>query len=151
MRNVTADTLANSKAWISISRAGIHDSYSEAKKFTEVPLEDVVVSGDTTWEGNALENRSIKLKSIISLPRDGIWDFQGYFKGNNWKSPLQFRLYGHYFAATDEIAILYKSDEMIISPLAYLEYFDYGTPFNYQFQNKIPSHWNSIFLIPSVR
>jgi hypothetical protein len=126
-QNQTSDVLVDSKAWISISRAGIHGSYSEARNFTEVPREEVVLSCNTVWEGNALETRSIELKSTLCLPGDGIWLIEGDFAGStdNIRRPSLLH-WSHYFAIDDGIALKYKSDAMKSSPLAYLEHFSYG-------------------------
>lgn len=123
----TPATLTNSKVWIEVEKAGIKGSYSEARKFSRIPLNEVVVDGQTSWEGNALENKSIKLKSTIRLPGDGIWLFRGYFAGSNWN--LSFR-YSRYIAVADGFSVdcfsLFPDDDLKSTPLAYLANFDYG-------------------------
>lgn len=121
--DATSDTLADSKAWITVLWAGINGKYSEARKYTEIPPEDIVVSGDTSWSGNIQEPMTIELKSTVRLPKDGKWAFIGQFAGKNWTRPVKRSLY---MAVADGFAIPYYSQDLVESPLDYLECFDYG-------------------------
>jgi len=119
----TSDTLADSKAWIKVLWAGIDGPYSEARQYTEIPLEDIVVSGDTSWEGNALETRTIELCSTIRLPKDGKWDFKGQFAGDNWIRPVSLT---QRLAVADGIVVPNYPQDLLDSPLAYLELYGHG-------------------------
>jgi hypothetical protein len=120
----TSGTLVNSRAWITVLWAGIDGPYSEARQYTEIPFEDIVVSGGTVWEGNALETRTIELRSTIRLPKEGKWEFIGQFAGEGWQKPvIQYQ----HMAVADGMAIPYYSQDIKDSPLAYLKYFGYGT------------------------
>jgi hypothetical protein len=115
--------LADSIAWIQVLWAGIDGPYSEARQYTEIPFEDIVVSGDTSWEGNALETKTIELRSTIHLPKEGKWGFVGQFTGDNWEKPV---IRSRYMAVADGLAIPYYPQDLENSPLAYLEHFGYG-------------------------
>jgi hypothetical protein len=118
---VSSDTLADAKAWIGVIHTGVNGPYSDARKYTDVPVEDIVVSGDTSWAGNAQENPTIQLKCSIRLPSDGIWIFTGYFTGSNWRTPLS---YSQNIAVVDGVSVPFAS--LNSSPLAYIRYFEYG-------------------------
>jgi hypothetical protein len=116
----TSDTLADSKAWITVLWMGIDGRYSETRQYTEIPVEEIAVSGDTSWKGNALENRSIELKSTIRLPKEGKWIIKGSFTGDNWGKPLD---YSQQIVVADGTAVPYN--DLLSSPLAYLDDLEY--------------------------
>jgi hypothetical protein len=115
----------DAKAWIEFWWTDPAGSYLTAKQAVQIPVSEVVVSGDTTWEGNYTKTRSLHLKSTIKLPRTGIWQIEGYFTGAGWKTPIKF--YSRDFISKDFAADMY-SDSFKTSPFAYLGYdnFDYG-------------------------
>jgi hypothetical protein len=117
------DDLAKAKAWITIARAGISGSYSEARQYFDVPLDAVIVGGVTSWAGNALENGTFYIECIICLPTDGIWVFTSHFAGENWQQTLGS---SQYVAVADGTSMPYYSIDLESSPIAYLEYFRYG-------------------------
>ena len=118
-----SDTLADSRAWITVLWAGIDGSYSEARQYTEIPFEDIVVSGDISWEGNAQETRTIELQSTIRLPEDGKWDFVGKFAGDNWIRPVRQT---QRMAVAGGIVVPNYPQDLLDSPLAYLELYGHG-------------------------
>jgi hypothetical protein len=120
--NQTPDSLLNANAWVSVFKADIDGSFSKARRLTAVP--EAVVSGNTSWEGNAQETRYIELKSTIRLPGDGIWFITGDFTGNH-KNAAMIE-YSKYFAIVDGITLDYRSEEIKSSSLAYLKNFSYG-------------------------
>lgn len=81
---VSESSLKKSRAWVDFYRTNIQGSYSEAKHTVLIPLKEVVVSGETTWEGNALFGY-IELHSRIQLPQEGLWKIEGCFSGEGWK------------------------------------------------------------------
>jgi hypothetical protein len=120
-----AEGLVNSRAWFTVRWAGINVSYSEARSYQEVPLEEVVISGNTSWEGDATVNRIIELRSTIRLPREGFWIFEGCFTGENWVNTLTP---AKYIAVADGISMnSWGHNVFQNTPVAYLGLFDYGT------------------------
>ncbi len=114
--------LANSRAWLSAYHASIQGSYSEARLYKQIPLEEIVVDGDTVWEGSALGKNLIEIRCTIKLPSEGIWLLQGEFECKRWNIKKH-----DFIAAADGIGMQYYSDNLTSSSLAYLQYFRYGT------------------------
>jgi hypothetical protein len=116
---IIGQTLDKTKVWIDFEWTDIHGSYSTAKHTISIPLNEVLVSGDVNWEGNALENRTAKvIDCIIQLPREGIWKINVHF--TNWDTGyLQV-------AIADGDAAFMSSEEFSLSPLGYLDNFPYG-------------------------
>ncbi len=115
--------LEDSQAWIEFWWTNPWGSYLEAKQAVRIPVEEVVISGDTTWEGNYKEKGHLELHCIVQLPREGIWRIEGYFTGEGWKKPIcGYRE----VVVSKDIAAQLNSDELKSSPLAYLTNFDYG-------------------------
>jgi hypothetical protein len=119
----TVDTLSNAKASVDFFWADIHGSYSEAKYFVKIPLEDVLVDGELNWEGNALENREITLHSQIRLPKEGVWQISATFSGQDWTSMPSFT---KYIAVADGEAVSMVERYLESSKIAYIGYFPYG-------------------------
>lgn len=133
-----AEDLVDSQAWVQFFWADTHGSYTAARKFVEVPLSEVSSGGELSWEGNALENRNITLKSNIQIPGEGVWKIIGYFSTANWEQPmeswLQFPEIGlktpvfrwKQYAVADGTAIRMFYGDYENSSLDYLFNFDYG-------------------------
>jgi hypothetical protein len=104
--------IKESIAWIEFYWNNTRGSYSEAKYAVKIPAEEVVVSGDTNWEGNLLEN--IQLCSQIRLPREGIWKIKAFFSAEEYDT-IQNNLY---FASLDGYAVdlvNYKNSRDVVS------------------------------------
>jgi hypothetical protein len=116
--------LANSKAWIDFEWTNIHGSYSEAKSTLPIPSSEVLVNGDSSWQGNALEKRNDKIFNCeIQLPREGIWKIKAYFQpeGSAYPESADTQV-----AVADGTADIISSPEFSRGPLAYLGNFIYG-------------------------
>lgn len=113
----------DAKAWVEFWWTDPTGSYLTAKQAVQIPLSEVVVSGDTTWEGDYTKTKSLHLTSTIKLPRAGIWQIVGYFTGAGWTTPIEF--YSQDFVSQDFAADM-NSDSFYNSSFAYLNYFDYG-------------------------
>jgi hypothetical protein len=115
----------DAKAWVEFWWTDPTGSYLTAKQAVQIPLSEVVVSGDTTWEGDYTKTGSLHSKSTIKLPRAGIWQIEGYFTGAGWQTPIKF--YNQDFISKDFAADM-DSASFKTSSFAYLadDYFDYG-------------------------
>lgn len=133
-----ANTLTEAKAWLEVKWAGIDGSYSEARSYSNVPIEEILVSGETRWEGNARQHRTIDLSPEIRLPRDGVWLFQGYFSGRDW-SERETLCYEIVIAVVDGVAVNYRYG-LEGSALSYLQWFDYGTSSKVPVSESRPIH-----------
>jgi hypothetical protein len=129
------DGLAHSKAWVDFYWTDIHGSYTEACIPVKIPLKEVLVSGETSWEGNFNESR-VNLHSKIQLPREGIWRIQYHFTGEGWSRNFD----GNYWVAVaDGTAAIMNTntEEFKTGPLAYLDFQTFpGGGWGYQ---KIPT------------
>jgi hypothetical protein len=137
--------LVNARAWIEFYWINLKGSYTEAKYGVKVPLEDVLVSGDTSWQGNALKEYQIKLHSSIQLPQEGLWKIVGYFSGENWNQPLKSSTK---VVLLDGISAKYDrfSQEFKSGALGYLANFNYG-----DIGNRTPNENTSpIVIIPNI-
>jgi hypothetical protein len=112
------DGLAHSKAWIDFYWTNIHGSYAEACTEVKIPLEEVLVSGETSWEGNFNESR-LDLHSKIQLPREGIWSIQYNFAGEGW-SQNQYWDGIIWVAVADGTAAIMNEEYFDTGPLGYL-------------------------------
>jgi hypothetical protein len=113
------DGLAHAKAWVDFYWTNIHGSYTEALTPVKIPLKEVLVSGETSWEGNFNESR-VNLRSKIQLPREGIWHIQYSFTGEGWSRNFE----GNYWVAVaDGTAAIMNTntEEFKTGPLAYLD------------------------------
>jgi hypothetical protein len=81
------EDLAQSRAWVQFSWVNIHGSYLEALNYRQIPLVDLSASSNMSWQGNALENRSIIIRSSFQIPFEGLWVINGYFSTSNWRTP----------------------------------------------------------------
>ena len=113
----------NAKAWIEFRWTNTNGSYLEAKQAVLVPLSEVVISGDTTWQGNYKEKGHLELHCIIQPPKEGVWRIEGYFTGEGWKEPIYTY---REFASSKNTAVMMHSNELKASSLAYLDNFNYG-------------------------
>ncbi|MBN1191537.1 MAG: hypothetical protein JXA46_17405 [Dehalococcoidales bacterium] len=131
MINEDRQGLSDARAYVVFYWTNIHGSYSEARHSDQVPPEEVVVSGDTSWQGNALENSTIELHSKVRFPREGIWGIQGNIIGEGWKRPVAG---GTRIAIADGTSCKYTTDTASLrptpQPLDYLKDFDYGYLFD---------------------
>ena len=113
----------NAKAWIEFRWTNPNGSYLEAKQSVLVPVSDVVVRGDASWQGNYKEKGKMELHCTIQLPKEGVWRIEGYFTGEGWKEPsYTYRE----FASSENTAVIMHSNELKASSLAYLDNFNYG-------------------------
>jgi len=87
--DIDPQTLESARAWVEFSYANTKGSYSEAKSAVLMPLDEVLVSGELYWEGNAVENNKIEIHGTVQLPREGVWRITGYFSGEGWARPLE--------------------------------------------------------------
>ena len=113
----------NAKAWIEFWWTNTNGSYLEAKQAVQIPLSEVVISGDTTWQGNYKEKGKMELHCTIQLPKEGVWRIEGYFTGEGWKEPIYTY---REFASSKNTAVMMHSNELKASSLAYLDNFNYG-------------------------
>jgi hypothetical protein len=116
--------LAKSSAWVDFYWTNIHGSYTEAGTTTQIPLAEVLVSGETKWEGNFNESR-FNLRSKIQLPREGIWRIQWNFTGEGWSKKFEGTMK---VAVADGTAAIMNTnpEEFKAGPLAYLGFLPYG-------------------------
>jgi hypothetical protein len=113
----------NAQAWLEFWWTNTNGSYLEAKQAVQIPLSEVVISGDTTWQGNYKEKGHIELHCTIQLPKEGVWRIEGYFTGEGWKEPIYTY---REFASSKNTAVMMHSNELKASSLAYLDNFNYG-------------------------
>jgi hypothetical protein len=113
----------NSKAWIEFNWSNTRGSYSEAKYATRIPVEEVVVSGKSSWEGDLTSVKNIQLNCKIRLPREGVWQIMGYFSGEGWKAPTATWLY---FGSLDGYAVDLMTYGGRYNEPSYLRNFKYG-------------------------
>jgi len=113
--------LKNAQVNLEFYWTNIHGSYREAGRAELVPVEEVLVSGDTTWEGDAFNLPSVTIHSQIVLPREGVWKIQALLNGKTIadKRPI-------YVAVADGTSAIMRTEEFESGPLAYLGYFSYG-------------------------
>lgn len=125
----------NAWTWVEFSHVNLEGSYSQAKYGVPVPLDEVLVSGDLSWEGNIFEEMPPEMTATIQLPREGIWVITGYLSGEDREKPLiekEVRV-----LVTKDTAELMNTSEFESGPFGYLSYFRYGqfsgrtTPTNY--------------------
>ena len=116
------DNLENSRIDLEFYWTNIHGSYSEAKRAELIPIEEVLVSGETTWEGNTSTNPSITLHSQIKLPREGIWKIKAAFSTYE-EVQLTEKLK---VAVAEGTSGIMNTKEFSSNPLAYLANFSYG-------------------------
>jgi len=116
------ENLTNSHLNIEFYWTNIHGSYSEAKRAELVPLNEVLISGETSWEGDASLNRSITLHSQIRLPREGVWKIKAIFSTND---DVQLT-HSIKVAVAEGTSVIMYTEEFCSSPLAYLGNLYYG-------------------------
>jgi hypothetical protein len=115
--------LDNAKAWVEFWWTDPTGSYSEAYNSVKIPLDEVVVNGETSWEGDYTKTKSLHLTSTIKLPKAGIWKIEGYFTGAGWPTPIEFD--NRVFVSADFAADM-GSYTFATSSFAYLNNFPYG-------------------------
>ena len=116
--------LSSARVWVEFYYANTKGSYSEAKYAVPVPLEDVLVSGELSWKGNALEDGAPIMHATVQLPREGVWLVFGFLQGKGWEKPVGMR---SLFAVTEDAAAIIGTPEFDTGPLGYLAHFYYGT------------------------
>lgn len=113
----------NARMWLEFYWTNTQGSYYEAQHMVAVPLSEVVVSGDTTWQGNYKEKGYLQLKCIIQLPREGVWTIKGFISGQDWSEPLSDDTR---IAVTKDNAGIMSEPSFRSGPLGYLSNFYYG-------------------------
>jgi hypothetical protein len=111
-----SEGLAKSKAWIDFYWTNTEGSYSEAYRPVQIPLEEIFVDGDLTWEGSY--NKGFTLQGKIKLPREGIWSIFARFYGEGWNSGgfgAELEV-----AVADGTAAIIDTEEFKNGPLAYM-------------------------------
>lgn len=121
--SIDPQSMANAQAWMEFSYANTRGSYSEAKYAVPVPLDEVLVSGELTWEGNTDESWSLELNGTIQLPREGVWRLTGFFSAEGWEEPFMKE---RWIAVTEDAAAIVGTQEFKSGPLGYLDNFPYG-------------------------
>jgi len=77
---------AKASARLGFGWANIRGSYAEAEHGQAIPPDEVVISGNATWQGDALEKGVHTFTCKIRFPREGIWTIGGVFTANGWTS-----------------------------------------------------------------
>jgi hypothetical protein len=130
----------NAWTWVEFSYVDLEGSYSQAKYGVPVPLDEVLISGDLSWEGNIFEEGLPELTATIQLPREGIWVITGYLSGEDRGKPLiekEVRV-----LVTEDTAELMNTSEFESGPFGYLSYFRYG-----QFSSRrLPTEYDPVIL-----
>jgi hypothetical protein len=119
-----ATGLANARARVDFFWTDIHGSYSEAKKSTLVPISEVLVSGLSTWEGNALDG--VELRFTIKLPKEGYWRVVGSMVEADSSNGIQGIAWGDQWMIVADGTYQGRGDNVKAGSLAYLHNFQYG-------------------------
>jgi len=132
------ENLTKARVWVGFYYANTKGSYSEARYAVPVPLEEVLVSGELSWEGNLLEEGLKELHATIRLPREGVWLVFGFLRGKGWEKPVGTRAL---FAVTEGAAAIIGTEEFKSGPLSYLANFDYG-----RVGKRVPDEYDPVVL-----
>jgi hypothetical protein len=119
----TKDSLKRASAWIQFIWTKTQGSYAEAKYGVKVPTEQVVLNGNPSWSGNAIENNDIKLSTTIRFPEEGYWIIYGRFTGEGWAAPCESRMA---VVVTRDAAGIVGTPEFKSGPLARFGDYSYG-------------------------
>jgi len=120
------EDMENARAWVEFSYADIKGSYSQAKYGNPIPLDEVMVSGELSWEGNIFEEGLPELTATIQLPREGVWVITGYFFSEGLKTYQNQLEKEIRVLVTEDTAVLMNTSEFESGPFGYLSYFPYG-------------------------
>jgi hypothetical protein len=118
----------------------INGSYSEALNYVKIPLEEVVVGGETEWEGDYNESL-VDLRSTIKITREGIWNIRANYSGEG-ESLNQLYSFNYWLAVAEGTSDIMNKDleEFKAGPLGYL---NLGTfPGGGAGYNRVPSASN---------
>jgi len=107
--------LARSRAWIDFYWTNTKGSFSEAYSPVQIPLEEVSVNGELSWEGSY--DDVLTLHGEIKLPREGIWSIRGRFYGEGWSTGFGAEIE---VAVADGTAAIMGTEDFENGPLAYL-------------------------------
>jgi hypothetical protein len=136
------EDMESAQAWVEFSHVDLEGSYSQAKYGVPIPLDEVIVSGDLSWEGNIFEEGLPELTATIQLPREGIWVITGYFYSEgltNYQNRLEREIR---VLITEETAELMNTQEFKSGPFGYLSHFRYG-----QFSGRrLPTEYDPVIL-----
>lgn len=116
------DNLVNSRLDIEFYWTNIYGSYSEAKRAELIPIDEVLISGETSWQGDTTANPSITLHSQIILPREGVWKIKSIFSTNDDVQLID----SIKVAVAEGTSVIMYTEEFCSSPLAYLGNLYYG-------------------------
>jgi hypothetical protein len=119
----TKDSLKYAKAWLQFVWAETQGSYAEAKYGVEVPASKVILNGNPSWSGNAIEDNDIKLSTTIQFPEEGYWIIYGRFTGEGWAAPYESRMT---LVVTKDAAGIVGTPGFNSGPLARFGDFSYG-------------------------
>jgi hypothetical protein len=125
------EDISNVKArvWVEFLYANTQGSYSEAKYGVIIPYDEVLVSGQLTWEGNPFDtNGALELGGMIQLPREGVWEITGYVEAAGFDNPYMVQTFNEYIriAVTEDVAAAMRVINAYPGPLEYLDNFSYG-------------------------
>jgi hypothetical protein len=136
------EDMESARAWVEFSHVNLEGSYSQAKYGVPVPLDEVLISGNLSWEGNIFEDGLPEMTATIQLPREGVWVITGYFFSEGLKT-YQHRIEKEVrVLVTGDTAELMNTSEFESGPLGYLSYFRYG-----QFSSRtIPTDYDPVTL-----
>lgn len=107
--------LAKSRAWIDFYWTNTKGSFSEAYGSVQIPIEEVSVNDELSWEGSY--DDALTLHGEIKLPREGIWSIIGRFYGEGWSTGFGAEIE---VAVADGTAAIMGTEDFENGPLAYL-------------------------------
>jgi hypothetical protein len=75
--------IINSSAWLEFYRMDTRGSYLEAYNLVQVDPLDMPVTGQTKWNVDSPQDKTVRLSCRVRFPAEGIWHIQGFFYDNS--------------------------------------------------------------------
>lgn len=112
--------ISTARIWLDFYWINTNGSYAEALNNVKIPLEEVVVGGETDWEGDYNESL-VDLRSTIKITREGIWNIRANFSGEG-ESLNQKYSFNYWLAVAEGTSEIMNKDieEFKAGPLGYL-------------------------------
>ena len=77
------------RAWIEVSHTNTTGSYQESKLKIHIPVANVLVSGNSSWDIALTQGEPVELRSTVRFTEEGDWEITAFLQRDGWEKPMR--------------------------------------------------------------